>query len=275
MAPIYAHDYHAGTFNWVLHGDDDTVFFKGAVKALLAPYDHTLPYFISDCFFNFDQRPRKDVPACLPCHSRDPTYPGLRGCPCTPAIACLRPNITAVGQPCITDSSDRWRWHAYGGAGWFLSAQLVKELATTHREAFTQCLWRLHDFADRAFTTCLWRLGYAPTDPGPFLVGNTTRPLLDPLGHFNYGASPLDVLQQVAAAKAGDTQAQQLVSSMLSWHIKYRMVFEHFNGSLAAATPHIVKAIAAVDSYQKGAHHKRTKRWPLLGGGMWGTWGSP
>jgi hypothetical protein len=265
MAPIYAHDYHAGSFKWVLHGGDDTVFFKEAVKALLAPYDHTLPYFISDCFFNHHVRPRKDVPACLPCHSADPTYPGLRGCPCTPAVACLRPHINLVGQTCITNSSDHWRWHGYGGAGWFLSAQLVKELASTHRAAFEQCLWGLHDYGDRAFTTCLWRLGYAPTDPGPFLVGNTTRPLLDPLGHFTFGATPRQILEQVHDARSGNATCQQLVSSMLSWHVKYRALVEHFNGSLAAATPHIVKAIKAVKGFQRGTHHRHTRRWPFTG----------
>lgn len=49
MAPFLANDSHeAGSFKWMLYGDDDTVFNLDNVVRMLEPLDHTMPYYITD-----------------------------------------------------------------------------------------------------------------------------------------------------------------------------------------------------------------------------------
>jgi hypothetical protein len=64
------------SYKWLLYGDDDTLFFPDAVLDLLEPFDHDLPYAITDnVWFEADvtarppyRHPALDAPRCLPCH---------------------------------------------------------------------------------------------------------------------------------------------------------------------------------------------------------------
>lgn len=50
MAPFVAHqklEREGVDYNWLLYGDDDTMWFMSAVVDLLRDYDPDLPYFIS------------------------------------------------------------------------------------------------------------------------------------------------------------------------------------------------------------------------------------
>lgn len=66
------------SYKWMLYGDDDTLFFKEAALELLAPFDHDLPYAVTDnIWFEADvsarppfRHPALDAPRCLPCHFR-------------------------------------------------------------------------------------------------------------------------------------------------------------------------------------------------------------
>eukprot|EP00798_Chlamydomonas_sp_ICE-L_P003746 gene3746-13806_t len=80
--PVLAHRYFKGDYKWMLHGDDDTIFFLHAVKTLLKDYDHQTIHAISapqspkhlspfpdrtffatcvPCFFNPDNPPTGDL----------------------------------------------------------------------------------------------------------------------------------------------------------------------------------------------------------------------
>ena len=50
MAPFVAHqklESEGVDYNWLLYGDDDTMWFMSAIVDLLRDYDPDLPYFIS------------------------------------------------------------------------------------------------------------------------------------------------------------------------------------------------------------------------------------
>ena len=49
MVPFLANQsVGADSYNWMLYGDDDTVFYLDNVLRMLEPLDHTMPYFITD-----------------------------------------------------------------------------------------------------------------------------------------------------------------------------------------------------------------------------------
>ena len=49
MAPFLAnHSLAAGSYKWMLYGDDDTVFYLDNLLRMLETLDHTMPYYITD-----------------------------------------------------------------------------------------------------------------------------------------------------------------------------------------------------------------------------------
>eukprot|EP00798_Chlamydomonas_sp_ICE-L_P012435 gene12435-15634_t len=46
-SPVLAHRYFKGKYKWMIHGDDDTIFFLHAVRTLLKDYDHQTIHAIS------------------------------------------------------------------------------------------------------------------------------------------------------------------------------------------------------------------------------------
>jgi hypothetical protein len=255
MLPIYAWDYLGGTFKWLLVCDDDTVFFRTPVKQALEQFDHTLPYFLSDSFFHQHKRPRWDVPACLPCHSNSTSLAHLRGCPCKPEVACGKPGLPNVTvAECVQLWGGKWRWHAFGGAGWILSAGLVEQLARK-RHAYETCAWEVRDHGDRTASTCLWRLGFAPTEFSTGAFGNRgTVPRLDSFGIINTEPTPKELLSRVLQAmqQPGSKQHQE-VTNMLSWHLKERVLEKAYNESMVAATVAVREVIVAVEQLHNGS----------------------
>jgi hypothetical protein len=249
MLPLYVWDYLGDTFKWLLVCDDDTVFFRTPVKQTLEEFDHTLPYFLSDSFFHQHQRPRWDVPTCLPCHSNSTMSPQLRGCPCKPEVACLKPGLPKVPvADCVRLWGGKWRWHAFGGAGWILSAGLVKQLAKK-REAYETCVWKVNDYGDRSASTCLWRMGFAPTEFSTSSLGTrTTTPRLDSFGKDNIEPTPKMLLSRLhAAMQQPGSEQHQNVTGMLSWHLKERVLKKAYNNSMVAATEAVRNVIHAVE----------------------------
>jgi hypothetical protein len=258
MLPIYAWDYLGGTFKWLLVGDDDTVFFRAPVKQALEHFDHTLPYFLTDSFFNQGQRPRWDVPTCLPCHSNNTSLAQPRGCPCKPEVACRKPGLPNPGNvtvaECVRLWDRKWRWHAFGGAGWILSAGLVEQLAK-QRKAYEMCAWEVRDYGDRTASACLWRLGFAPTEFSTAAYGDRgTAPRLDSFGKVNNSPTPKALLiRMLQAMKQPGSKQHQEVTNMLSWHLKERALKKAYNNSMVAATVAVREVIDAVEQLHNGS----------------------
>lgn len=150
MAPFLVHRLLKGYgYEWLLLGDDDTVWLLAGVQMLLSSFDWRLPYAISDHFGDNNNRgyflPSPYAAACLPCHAQvsgnrlpagsSPVVPSV-GCPCTPGLACqLRRLVCAARGDCgprknFTGSSTqvcRFSW-AHGGAGMVMSRALFLQL---------------------------------------------------------------------------------------------------------------------------------------------------
>ena len=47
VAPFLTYDLIGSTFDWLLYGDDDTIFFAHGTIQLLAEFDAGLPYLIT------------------------------------------------------------------------------------------------------------------------------------------------------------------------------------------------------------------------------------
>lgn len=100
-------------FKWMLYGDDDTIWHLSNVQKLLAPFNHSLPYALSDFLLWRDvMGPSIIAPRCLPCHwnttlniSLGFDWPLKGGCEkgCTPDLACgprtyeIDKNFPAIG----------------------------------------------------------------------------------------------------------------------------------------------------------------------------------
>jgi hypothetical protein len=96
-------------------GDDDTVFFMPALDKVLQPFNHSMPYLLSDAAWNAldvgggrswaAAFPSRTFPRCLPCHFNtsgiDLDSLPIRanvGCPCTPELACSKTQAPTRGS---------------------------------------------------------------------------------------------------------------------------------------------------------------------------------
>lgn len=186
VALIDAHQKYGQSYKWMLAGDDDTVFFRHNLEAMLADYDHNLPYVITDnvWWMNsvgstvYDERRNQSItyhphwgyPRCLPCHFRredaaGPKIPGRPelpvGCPCTVERACsLDP--AACKHPKFRVPSP------HGGSGMVISRGLFEALDL---ERLEHCFKRSigeYTGSDHLLAVCLWQQHVALTDPGHF-----------------------------------------------------------------------------------------------------------
>ena len=65
-------------YEWMLLGEDDTLFFVEPLLQMLEEFDPGLPYIITDNFGRGGSSSEKLAPRCLPCHSGDdPRAQGL------------------------------------------------------------------------------------------------------------------------------------------------------------------------------------------------------
>eukprot|EP00798_Chlamydomonas_sp_ICE-L_P023136 gene23136-30340_t len=128
-APVLAHRYFKGNYKWMLHGDDDTLFFLHAAKTLLKDYDHNTIHAITD---------RIDGARCVPCFfdRNNPPTGDLRGVG-PPQTKPLDASIQITNAcPCCKSSMESPEWLAagwsgtvwYGGAGLILSKAAMDHL---------------------------------------------------------------------------------------------------------------------------------------------------
>lgn len=186
-APFLAFNASNGDFQWLLYGDDDTVWNLANVRRLLEGYDSALPYVISDSFnwrnpyqgCPYDHggvekafmmyHPK--APRCLPCHFQkppgwgDPIAPMVPGCPCTPELACQAdPPVCNMSK-----GTDFWIPTLYGGTGWIMSRGLFTKLNLTGMEECVAMQSKVIDYSDGVLSGCLWMYNVSATDPGPLL----------------------------------------------------------------------------------------------------------
>jgi hypothetical protein len=92
-------------------------------------------------------------------------------------------------------------------------------------------------------------MGFAPTEfNADFLGERTTTPRLDSFGRDNTEPTPKTLLSHVHAAMQQPGSAQhQKVTSMLSWHLKERVLKKAYNHSMMAATAAVKEVIRAVE----------------------------
>lgn len=112
VAPALAHQslVAAGqSYDWMLVGDDDTVFFLEGVRRLLEGYDPSKPYYLTD-HVSKNSVPDSSKYVCRPCHEPASEGRPRAGCPCTPSTVCAavleadtgRKPSTAEVQACLT-----------------------------------------------------------------------------------------------------------------------------------------------------------------------------
>lgn len=146
-----------------------------------------------------------------------------------------------------------------------MNAKMLEMLALKRQE-YETCAWELHTWGDLALSKCLWRLGFAPTDFGPYLLGDAAAPLMDSWASNDNWTTPNCMLKHLADAQNSmsqqdscDTAQQHLAArhdaklvmgNMLSWHVKTKLLLSAFNNSSALATTAVAEAVVAVEQYQ-------------------------
>ncbi|KAG2444110.1 hypothetical protein HYH02_009052 [Chlamydomonas schloesseri] len=196
-------------FQWMLLGDDDTLFFMRGVKALLRDYDPQLPYFISDSMYVGSRSPQPGVweMRCYPCHlpwgrwrragsrrlmagEKEPAPAPGQGCGC----GCSTEALCKKRFPGVNETRCQTEWEGpvpYGGVGFILSIGLLKKLAAVQNgdglHAFEKCInapeetcMSFPEGGDAYMARCLWRLGFPVTDPGYTPFGRYFGEILTP-----------------------------------------------------------------------------------------------
>eukprot|EP00798_Chlamydomonas_sp_ICE-L_P023138 gene23138-30342_t len=166
-APVLAHRYFKGNYKWMLHGDDDTLFFLHAVKTLLKDYDHNTIHAITDridgarcvpCFFDRNNPPTGDLRGVGPPQTKplDVSIQITNACPyCKSSME--SPEWLAAGW-----SGTAW----YGGAGLILSKAAMDHL-TAEKDQYLNCLLNSKCLGgDCLLSMCLWSAGVVFTNPG-------------------------------------------------------------------------------------------------------------
>ncbi|KAG2436814.1 hypothetical protein HXX76_006336 [Chlamydomonas incerta] len=212
-------------FQWMLLGDDDTLFFMRGVKALLRDYDPQLPYFISDSMYVGSRSPQPGVweMRCYPCHlpwgrwrragsrrlmagQKEAAAESGEGCGCSAEALCKK-RFPGNETRCQTE----WEGPVpYGGVGFILSIGLLKRLAAVQNgdglHAFEKCInapeetcMSFPEGGDAYMARCLWRLGFPVTDPGYTPLGRYFGEILTPQHLYE---APLNLTKGVLPDKA-------------------------------------------------------------------------
>ena len=151
-------------WDWVLYGDDDTLFFPDAALELLADLDPALPFYIGPV--NMEDIPcvreADKIAFCSVPGTPEVTAYTLDGTPCLlhPAQAPCRRSLfeggnSSVGCPFTLPHT------VWGGSGFILSRGMV--------ETIPEDVWRSYEYrngqSDALMFQMLWAAGYAPTVP--------------------------------------------------------------------------------------------------------------
>lgn len=228
-------------FDWMLYGDDDTVFFQRGTIALASTLNASMPYFLTDHLWfvypGYGAHPSDTAPRCLPCNWQGPTvyrdgdtpvYQAPIGCPCTPSLLCS-PHVFAT-QPWWRGTCDRAPVYAvpqqlysmHGGAGALLSRGLLQAV---NMSTITACVKATFATGGDSFITeCLWQHGFAITDPG-FSFQHPGVRVFDPAD-----ARTTPLLMALLDKKNGGTRCpacSQHVDNLVSAHVGSRG-FESF-----------------------------------------------
>ncbi|GAB4822791.1 hypothetical protein N2152v2_009837 [Parachlorella kessleri] len=209
MVPSMAAQHFGDSYEWLLYGDDDTVWFMDSVLDIISKLDPQQPHFITDHFWFWRQEvdhgpvhPGFDAPRCVPCGFNKSGIDTARlgfdpphACPsCSVAALCAADTRKDLyTQDC---SSFRLRYPqreksvpetegeftAHGGAGVILSVGLLRMLSPSYmldciRTQFTEP-GMVHG-GDTLFSHCTFYTGVAPTDPG-FFIRDLTFATFDP-----------------------------------------------------------------------------------------------
>lgn len=192
----------AGTFDWILYGDDETIFFTDRIGALVATLDPSVPYYISDSFMGSCSRFAKEgerifnmnehFTYCLLPSAEPAPDEGRPDCPrdspaapCTPAAA-LQSHLCRGQAVMRSDSrcpvredpfgfssstclnSTHWihddtaSHFAAGNPGMLISRGFMESVSA---DRFRLCERRQESYGDVAVGNCLWGFGLAPTNP--------------------------------------------------------------------------------------------------------------
>ena len=187
----------------MIYGDDDTIWHLSNVLKLLEPFDHSLPYALSDFLLWPDAMgPSVLAPRCLPCHwdnkinvSFGFDWPSRGGCEkgCTPDLACgprtyeIDSRFPAMGlingssipksnEECLargitghcpkecSKNAGEGPLVGYGGAGYILSVGLLKQFPPERVRRH----YDTHQCngCDCFISRMLWNAPHAFTDPG-------------------------------------------------------------------------------------------------------------
>jgi hypothetical protein len=186
MTPILAHLHYKSSYKWMLLGDDDTVWLPTGVLTLLRPYDHTLPYLISDSIAQLEVLEGSDIPRmaagkadagstlCLPCHSTVSEGAVQKGCPCSSKQGCATRratrNIEVQYDRLFLGSEDRLCTSpssAIGGHGIIISFALLEMLESEGfiEKARALASEPLARWGDYALAELIFELGYSVTFP--------------------------------------------------------------------------------------------------------------
>ena len=94
MAPFLAnHSLAAGSYKWMLYGDDDTVFYLDNVLRMLETLDHTMPYYITDHIWFLKSLTEGDLSPAMACMYSNDCNASLT---CTTPRSCDRCHTTSL-----------------------------------------------------------------------------------------------------------------------------------------------------------------------------------
>jgi len=182
------------SFDWVLYGDDDTIFFVDAALEMLTDLDPSLPYYIGPT--SMEDIPcthyaEKAIFCAVPGTPESVAY-NVDGSTCLlhPARApCRRALFEGNSSISCPTSVQRTVW---GGSGFILSRGIV--------DAISADAWRSWEYkngeGDSLMSQNIWAAGFAPTVPEWFPRSTTFNAALpnsrlvadgEPMCHFGRG----------------------------------------------------------------------------------------
>jgi hypothetical protein len=170
-----ANETFGDSYDWIAIGDDDTVFFMPAVRALVQGLDASIPFILSDVVSFCSPGKCKDAKTCsLP---RDAPHGGASGASgnVSSSAACVRaPAVepctrAALEAPGVCDIPSPWYGFPFpcGRNGALISRGMMRVLNASAWRTRCEEPNTLKGGGELRVYKCLWDEGYAMTDPTP------------------------------------------------------------------------------------------------------------